>query len=172
MSIIFVLSACGGEGAIGVTPAPATASELTVTSGPMHMTPAPDLERSREKYIPITDDCRLELGDVDRAPKFARGESALTVMDDSVLRFIAECVTSGPLAGRTLLLIGHADPRGTRDRNLDLGFERARTLGARFEGLGVDRSRIQETSRGERDATGTDEAGWRTDRRVDIVVVE
>jgi peptidoglycan-associated lipoprotein len=33
---------------------------------------------------------------------------------------------------------------------------------------GVAQDKMHDTSRGELDATGTDEAGWRRDRRVDV----
>jgi hypothetical protein len=36
--------------------------------------------------------------------------------------------------------------------------------------LGVDHREISETSRGKLDATGTDDASWRRDRRVDIAL--
>ena len=165
------------QGAAPVRATAAEATETTVRSGPVHITPAPDPDRVREKsYITVTDEvagaCRLELGDPVQAPKFARGESSLANADDAVLRVIAECVKSGPLAGRTLLLIGRADRRGSPQQNRVLGLQRARSLRTRFEALGVDRARIRESSRGELDSDGADEAGWRLDRRVDIVLAE
>ena len=53
---------------------------------------------------------------------------------------------------------------------MTLGDHRADTVRRYLGGLGVDTKRIAETSRGELDATGTDETGWRQDRRVDIAL--
>lgn len=145
----------------------------------MHLTPAPPTERERvveKSYFaiadPIDDACRLELGDALQAPKFASGESTVATSDDAVLRSIAACVTTGPLAGRTLLLVGRADARGTAEHNRALGLRRARSLRARLEVLGVSRAQMRETSRGALDAEGTSEAGWRIDRRVDILLAD
>lgn len=53
-----------------------------------------------------------------------------------------------------------------------LGARRASSVAGFLDRLGVDRARIRETSRGELDATGKDEATWQIDRRVDIVLAE
>ena len=37
---------------------------------------------------------------------------------------------------------------------------------------GMTRGRIAASSRGELDATGTDEAGWARDRKVDVTLAE
>ena len=90
--------------------------------------------------------------------------------DRDVLAQIATCVTTGPLAGRSLTLVGRADPRGTVGYNMALGARRAHSAGAYLEQLGVGSSRVMETSRGELDATGTDERTWQIDRRVDVML--
>jgi outer membrane protein OmpA-like peptidoglycan-associated protein len=77
-------------------------------------------------------------------------------------------VTSGPLQGHALRLIGRADPRGDAKYNLALGSARAGIVDAYLAGLGLDASRISKTSRGKLDATGADESGWQRDRRVDV----
>jgi hypothetical protein len=81
---------------------------------------------------------------------------------------VAKCVTTGALKGRTLHLVGRADPRGTVEYNFVLGESRADSVSSYLEGLGVDSSRITSTSRGKLDATGTDEPTWQLDRRVDV----
>ena len=47
---------------------------------------------------------------------------------------------------------------------------RADSVATYLNGQGVARSLIAETSRGSIDATGTDDAGWERDRRVDIFI--
>ncbi len=65
-------------------------------------------------------------------------------------------------------LTGHTDPRGTEEYNLALGERRARTVRDYMVALGVDANAIGFSSMGEEMAQGSDEAGWRRDRRVDV----
>ena len=51
-----------------------------------------------------------------------------------------------------------------------LGARRAGGVHSYLATLGVANDRLQDSSRGELDSTGTDQAGWRRDRRVDIVL--
>lgn len=67
-------------------------------------------------------------------------------------------------------LIGGADPRGEVDYNMTLGQARADSVQKYVVNKGVDRGMAPSTSRGAMDATGTDEAGWARDRRVDIML--
>lgn len=66
------------------------------------------------------------------------------------------------------VLIGRADPRGTAEYNLALGERRARVVQRYMISLGVLPDRLAVSSEGSEFATGTDEAGWRRDRRVDF----
>jgi peptidoglycan-associated lipoprotein len=72
--------------------------------------------------------CQLHFGDADQAPKFSFDNSDVGDQDSAVLDQIATCVTSGPLQGRGLVLVGRADPRGEREYNMALGQRRARRL--------------------------------------------
>jgi peptidoglycan-associated lipoprotein len=83
---------------------------------------------------------------------------------------ITRCFVNGPLAGKSLRLIGHADPRGQEEYNFGLGQRRAGSVASFVESHGLSSSRIATSSRGAQDATGTDEAGWARDRRVDVVL--
>lgn len=112
--------------------------------------------------------CKIVVGNVDRAPKFAFDESGLTPEDRSVLDQVATCVTTGPLKGRALKLIGRADARGEVEYNFVLGEHRSGSVQAYLSQRGMQASKILDTSRGKLDATGTDEDGWARDRRVDI----
>jgi peptidoglycan-associated lipoprotein len=66
------------------------------------------------------------------------------------------------------VLIGRADPRGTTEYNLALGERRARTAQSYLISLGVDAARVAVSSEGSEAASGTDEASWARDRRVDF----
>jgi len=61
---------------------------------------------------------------------------------------------------------GHCDPRGTTEYNLALGDRRAQVTKKVLKASGVDGVSLRVSSRGEEEATGTDEAGWALDRKV------
>jgi peptidoglycan-associated lipoprotein len=101
---------------------------------------------------------------------FAFDSAHLGSGDRTPLDAVATCFTRGPLAGRSMKLIGRADPRGTADYNMTLGLSRADAVAAYLDSHGLPASHTPTTSRGAMDATGTDESGWARDRRVDVVL--
>jgi peptidoglycan-associated lipoprotein len=147
-----------------VAPAPTRAaarapvSDAQVSPASPHVAVAADLAAA----------CRLSFPPPTQAPTFAFDDAQLLPEDRDVLTQVAQCLTSGPLAGRGLALIGRADPRGTDEYNLALGSRRAESVASYLERLGVASAKISDTTRGALDATGRDEAGWRLDRRVDL----
>jgi peptidoglycan-associated lipoprotein len=104
------------------------------------------------------------------APRFDTDESELSSQDTAILQQVAACLTNGPLAGKGVHLIGRADSRGMTEYNFVLGEHRASAVGHYLEEKGVNAPRINATSRGELDATGTDDTTMRNDRRVDIML--
>jgi peptidoglycan-associated lipoprotein len=88
--------------------------------------------------------------------------------DRELLAAVARCLTEGALRGRSVSLVGRADPRGEDEYNMSLGGTRAESVRRYLFSLGVSKDHMSATSRGEIDATGTDEAGWAQDRRVDV----
>lgn len=84
--------------------------------------------------------------------------------DRSTLQSDANCIRERSLS--SVHVTGRADPRGTEEYNLALGERRARSARQYLESLGV--SGISISSRGEEDATGSDEASWANDRRADV----
>ena len=74
-------------------------------------------------------------------------------------------------ANLQISLEGHADERGAREYNLALGEKRALAVGKLFMLLGLSQNRINTLSYGEErpHATGSDEASWHLNRRVDLV---
>jgi peptidoglycan-associated lipoprotein len=85
---------------------------------------------------------------------------------------LARCFATGPLQGRSMLLIGHTDPRGETEYNLALGQRRAGSVQSYLGARGVQGAQMAASSRGEIDATGTDEEGWARDRKVDVLLAE
>ncbi len=118
--------------------------------------------------IAISDEIRTACGIPAEDAFFAFDSATLESTDIKPLDAVARCFTTGPLAGRPMRLIGHADPRGPSEYNMALGQRRADSVDAYIDRRGVQRSRIATTSRGAMDAIGQDETGWAHDRRVDV----
>jgi peptidoglycan-associated lipoprotein len=115
--------------------------------------------------------CALRFANADAAPRFSLDEAELLPEDRNILEQVAHCLTRGPLQARSVELIGRADPRGTDEYNLGLGTRRAESVRAFLQRLGVPASRLSPMTRGELDASGTDESSWQRDRRVDLELV-
>ena len=115
--------------------------------------------------------CALHFDDKPEAPRFDFDRFALLPADRDVLAQVAACITIGPLAGGSVALVGRADSRGTEEYNLGLGMHRAESVRDYLERLGVADRQLRESTRGALDATGADEVGWRSDRRVDLELV-
>ncbi len=149
------------------TPAPQTETTKAATT----TAPAPKYDGSA---VAVGGDlmtlCKVAMGSTEAAPKFDFDNSALLPQDRQVLAQIARCVTTGPLKGRALKLVGRADARGETEYNFALGEHRAGAVQGYLMQLGVDKAKLAETSRGKLDATGSDEAGFERDRRVDLLL--
>jgi peptidoglycan-associated lipoprotein len=118
--------------------------------------------------ISISDEIRALCGIPTEDAFFAFDSAAIESTDIAPLDAVAQCFTKGPLAGRPMRLVGHADPRGPSEYNMALGQRRADSVEGYIDRRGVQRARIGTTSRGAIDATGHDEGGWAHDRRVDV----
>ena len=101
---------------------------------------------------------------------FDYDKEELTPEDRTVLDQLATCMTKGPLKGKAVSLVGRADPRGTEEYNLSLGSRRSASVSTYLTRLGVTEPQLAVTTRGALEATGTDEAGWQKDRRVDVLL--
>jgi peptidoglycan-associated lipoprotein len=104
------------------------------------------------------------------APKFDFESPELRPDARAVIERLAGCITKGSLQGAQVLLTGHCDARGEQEFNMSLGDNRAEAVRTFLVGLGVPADKVRTSSRGELDASGTDESGWQNDRRVDIEV--
>lgn len=137
------------------TPAPLAVSNAVV-----------DTSRTVDVDGDIRKLCKIE--DSERTPRFDFDSSDLAHSDRQVLIQVARCLTTGPLRGRGIELIGRADPRGESEYNMTLGGSRSGRVSTYLTKLGVTPAQMTPTSRGEIDAIGTEEEGWRKDRRVDL----
>jgi peptidoglycan-associated lipoprotein len=70
-----------------------------------------------------------------------------------------------------IILEGNTDERGSREYNIALGEQRARSVANMMKAQGVGESQLQLVSYGEEKpaATGSDESAWEQNRRVELV---
>ena len=149
----------------------------TASAAPIAAPPA-TAEKSLEKpgdnpsqsNINISDEIRKACGITDTEAFFAYDSANVRPQDRAVLKKLADCFSTGPLKGRELRLVGHADPRGEEEYNMVLGGRRADNVKNSIAAEGLSAAKIATTSRGKLDATGSDEASWAKDRRVDVVL--
>jgi peptidoglycan-associated lipoprotein len=112
-----------------------------------------------------------ELCDIPTA-YFGYDEANVSTQARNALDALASCLKDGKGKGHSLRLVGHADPRGTTDYNFGLGQRRAGSVALYVIRRGVSEERVESSSRGELDARGGDEQGWRDDRRVEILLAD
>jgi len=169
--LAFTLIACGSKAKPPPSPTAAPAAR-SVTATPAS---ASTREAASTSSVTVSDDiaarCKLHFTTPSEAPNFGFDEAELMSDDRAALQQIADCLVKGPLKGRSVQLVGRADPRGTDEYNLGLGTRRAETVRGYLQRLGVPADRLAPTTRGELDATGIDETGWQHDRRVDLELV-
>jgi peptidoglycan-associated lipoprotein len=160
------LAGCAGD-----TPPPKApeSAKPAATDTAAHLPPqAPDSPTA--SAVRISDEIVKACGINEPAAYFAFDSANLREQDAGVLGQVVTCFTSGPLKGRALKVVGHADPRGGSDYNMTLGQSRADSLATYLVHKGMDKSKTESTSRGAMDATGSDEPTWARDRRVDMML--
>ncbi len=163
-----VLLACAEETTPPVTPASA---EFEPRRQPAQQLPmAQDAEDTNKGVLNISEDIRKACGLTDIESYFEYDSSVVLSEYRGVLRKLSECFSTGPLKGRQMRLVGHADPRGDDEYNMLLGGRRSESVRRVIVTEGMDGGKIQTSSRGEMDATGTEEQTWLLDRRVDVLL--
>jgi peptidoglycan-associated lipoprotein len=165
--IVVAMAACHHEKKPTTTVMPAPPPAAPAAQAAPVKTEAQPVSPNLSAGDDIVHQCALAVSSQD-TPKFDFNEFQLTSQDRDVLNQVATCLTTGPLKGKRLQLVGRADPRGTEEYNLGLGDRRAITVSTYLQRLGV--KQIEAKTRGALDATGTDDAGWSQDRRVDLRV--
>jgi peptidoglycan-associated lipoprotein len=144
---------------------------ITTTTTP---TVKPPANKNTDQVVNLDKEIRqsCSIDDTTRAPKFDFDSTDLSSNDRDVLSKLATCLTTGTLKGRSVALVGRADPRGETEYNMNLGESRAAAVKRYLSNLGVEGGHLRETSRGALDAKGKDEETWRQDRRVDVMLAK
>ena len=166
--VVSCVVVAGSAGCSHSEPPPATATATTSTSVTQTTSATPRPAGHLVASSNLLQQCKIDVNNENTAPKFSFDATQIVGQDSAVLDQVARCVTTGPLKGRSLKLVGRADQRGEQEYNMALGSSRADSVAKYLQADGVAASQLTQTSRGKMDATGTDQAGWAMDRRVDI----
>lgn len=173
VSLVIFAVAASSLWACGDEPPPKTpqaAAPAPTAPPPTSRLPVQAPDSPTASAVRISDEIVKACGISEPDAYFAFDSAHLRPDDTRVLNQVITCFSTGPLSGRTLKLVGHADPRGGSDYNMTLGQSRADAVAGYMTGHGLDKSKTESTSRGAMDATGTDEPTWARDRRVDLMV--
>jgi peptidoglycan-associated lipoprotein len=131
--------------------------------------PAASSEKSPSRsLVNVAEEIRAACGIPESDAHFAFDSAHVEQTDYPTLDKLVTCFSTGPLAHRHMHLVGHTDPRGAEEYNLALGGSRADEVRGFLLHHGLATAQVASTSRGERDAQGTDEPSWASDRRVDV----
>lgn len=149
---------------------PETTPPTTQSSGDDK--PAEDDEDPEQAKIRISQQVQDLCGISADQANFDFNSANLSKGAKATLDAIAVCFLTGPGVGKSLNLVGHADPRGTEEYNFALGQKRAGNVGKYLDRQGLGSARVESSSRGELDAKGSDEPSWAEDRFVDILLAE
>ncbi|MEN9579393.1 MAG: hypothetical protein RJA70_2402 [Pseudomonadota bacterium] len=166
---ILALSACGGSTEPAAIPEGPVAAPAEPAPVPPPEAGGKDDDGGRSD-INISADIRAACGITDTEALFGYDSSKVQKGSVPTLDKLAACFATGALAGRKMRLVGHADPRGDEEYNMVLGGRRSDSVKTYLVRAGLQESQAESTSRGEMDATGTDDASWGKDRRVDVVL--
>ncbi|HVJ21679.1 MAG TPA: OmpA family protein [Polyangiaceae bacterium] len=170
LTLLPLLVACGSDAKPPPqAPAGGTEPQAQAPAPAPADNPKPDDNPSKSQ-IRIAEEIKKACGITDDEAHFAYDSDQVRDQDKAVLKKLADCFTTGPLKGRQMKLVGHADPRGEDEYNMVLGGRRADNIKSAIVTAGMNGAKVDSTSRGEMDASGTDDAGWAQDRRVDIML--
>jgi peptidoglycan-associated lipoprotein len=173
-AFVAVVGAASAVFACGETPPPPKTAEAAkpepMASPPPNTLPPQPPDSPTASAVHISDEIASACGIKEPDAYFAFDSAHVRQSEDQTLNKIVTCFMSGPLKGRTVKLVGHADPRGGSDYNMTLGQSRADSVTQYLVGKGMDKAKTESTSRGALDATGADEPSWARDRRVDMML--
>ena len=147
---------------VGLTK-PVDPPEMPVERGP----PTVEIDGPYSMYV--TESISSQCSGPD--PFFSFDASQPTAGDEPTMKNLVTCMSSGPLRGRTIRLIGHTDPRGTAEHNDKLGLDRAEKVKGFLVSHGIDKARVETASTGAAYAS-PEPTKWGKDRRVEVELVK
>ena len=137
-----------------------------------------DLEAEQARRLAVNDEARRR-AEVTARVRATLQEHVLFGLDDSELRpetrrsLDAKAALLRSDAAIKLTIAGHAVERGSDDYNMALGMRRGNAVKRHLLRAGVEASRLEVQSYGERRSVdpGHDERAWAKNRRVEFIIV-
>ena len=163
-----ILVALGVMGCGGTEKKPAASPQVQAVQRPRAPVESTRAEPTGSSAVHVSDEILRACGLDSHQAYFDYDSARVRPGQRTILRKLARCFATGPLRGRTMALIGHADPRGDAEYNMLLGERRASAVARGLAAEQLARTQMRTSSRGEMDARGFNEQGWALDRRVDI----
>ena len=163
-----------GCGVMAVTVAACASDKAPARDASAEASPADSnatAQNDADTTIQISEDFRRECqlpNAPQEAPHFDYADATLHARGANILDDVAKCLSTGPLKGRAMTIIGRTDPRGSAAYNKQLSANRAEAARNYLVQRGVATSTVRIIARGEQGAMGRDEATWALDRRVDF----
>jgi peptidoglycan-associated lipoprotein len=164
--------------ACGADPAPPKTADGTASSGAASQSAAPAAAQPKaDSTSPSTGSLHIDsrilkaCGDLPIA-RFAFDSASIEGDAATALRAVARCFDKGPLAGKSMKLVGHADARGGPGYNMALGEQRATSVANFLDKNGLPAARVSTMSKGALEASGVDEEGWARDRKVEMFLAD
>lgn len=166
-----VLAACGGSNNEANTAADVSAEAEWQASPEAESTAMAPTTRDENATQVTVDRALMEQCGLKEAKLYFPFDSAEVKGDgDTHVRSMADCLTTGNLQGKQLLVVGHTDPRGTAEYNQALGKSRADTVAELLMAAGMPKDKLAVKSAGEQSASD-DQDEWPLDRRVEVMLV-
>jgi peptidoglycan-associated lipoprotein len=158
-----------GAAGCGDDPPPKVPEPVATDTGPKPK--RNDTKSPTSGSVQIDDKIIKLCGDLPTA-RFAFDSADVQPDAAAALDALARCFVSGPGKGKGLRLIGHADSRGETEYNLALGQKRAGSIAEFLAKKGMEQGKLATSSKGEFEASGTDEDGWARDRKVEVILAD
>jgi outer membrane protein OmpA-like peptidoglycan-associated protein len=172
IATLSLLAACGSGQERVMTPAAAEPGEQTrAPEIQRDETPQTEARADNRGYLGVGEQMRTRCNlPRDESPLFDYDEATLGDRGKQTLDGVAKCLKSGTLQNETVIITGHADPRGPETYNEGLGMRRAQVARDYLVNAGVPEARVRLRSQGEEQAAGSDAESWQLDRRVEVEV--
>lgn len=155
---------------LAVTGCSAKGKNSQIAIAPLGMNSITDVNGGRPAYnggplVNNNDALRNAAGQLQSTVYFAFDSSDITSQSANVLNQHAALL--GKNQGSRVLVVGHTDPRGSREYNMALGERRAMAVRQYLSSKGADVTNVEISSRGEEEpaAAGNSKAAYAKDRR-------
>ncbi len=173
LTVCVFSSACGGSTVEANTAADVSAEgpiQSSAEPGTEALKPVPFVPDPNSTQVTFDTALTQQCGLQEAKLYFPYGSTEVKGNGDERVRAMADCLISGNLKGKEVVLVGHTDPRGSDEFNKELGKSRAETIADLLVDAGMPKDKLVIRSAGESGASAEADE-WPSDRRVQIALV-